>query len=37
MKSYGKKILFRTLPLILLLTVIAVVIIIKANVFGGPE
>jgi hypothetical protein len=36
-KSYGKKILYRTLPLILLLTVISVVILIKANVFGGPE
>jgi hypothetical protein len=36
-KSYGKKILFRTLPLILLLTVIGVVILTKANVFGGSE
>jgi hypothetical protein len=35
-KSYGKKILFRTLPLILLLTVISVIILTKANVFGGP-
>lgn len=37
LKSYGKKILFRTLPLILLLTVIAVVILIKVNVFRGLE
>lgn len=36
-KSYGKKILFRTLPLILLLTVIGVVILTKANMFRGPE
>jgi len=36
LKSYGKKILFRTLPVILLLTVIAVVIVIKANIFRGP-
>lgn len=35
LKSYGKKILYRTIPLILLLTVISVVIIIKSNLFGG--
>ena len=36
-KSYGKKILSRTIPLILLLTVIAVVILTKSNLFRGPE
>ena len=37
LKSYGKKILYRTLPLIFVLAVAAVVIIIKTNFFGGPE